>query len=116
MKLLSALIAVFMVSGAMAQDYDGNDVSFAQKKKPAGFSGSGVVTCDNYVRGAPSWSCKDPKTGKVVNIECKVPPKMAQKMPKKMSGAQLKELCPNWNQGESSILSSETSSACKNPP
>ena len=36
MKLLSALIAVFMVSGAMAQDYDANDVSFAQKKKPAG--------------------------------------------------------------------------------
>ena len=36
MKLLFALIAVFIVSGAMAQDYDGNDVSFAQKKKLAG--------------------------------------------------------------------------------
>ena len=46
MKLLSVLIAVFAVSGAMAQDYDANDVQFAQKKKPAGFEGSGVLTCD----------------------------------------------------------------------
>ena len=35
-----------------------------------------------------------------MNIECKVPPKMAQKMPKKMPGAEMKELCPNWNQGD----------------
>ena len=46
MKLLPVLIAVFMVSGAAAQDFDGNDVQFAQKKKPAGFEGSGVLTCD----------------------------------------------------------------------
>ena len=39
MKSLSASIAVFMVLGAVAQDYDGNDASLAQKKKPAGFAG-----------------------------------------------------------------------------
>ena len=94
MKLLSALIAVFMVSGAMAQDYDANDVSFAQKKKPAGFYGGGDFTCDanNYVRGAPSsWSCKDPKTGRIEKVKCKNPPK--QKLPPKMTMAELKKAC-----------------------
>ena len=73
MKLLSALIAVFMVLGAVAQDFDGNDVQFAQKKKQAGFAGSGVATCHGpvYVRGAPSWSCKDPKTGRTEKVKCK---------------------------------------------
>ena len=64
MKLLFALIAVFIVSGAMAQDYDGNDVSFAQKKKPAGVQGSVDVICDDGYSGVnhtcrpSSWSCK----------------------------------------------------------
>ena len=93
MKLLSALIAVFTVSGAMAQDYDGNDVSFAQKKRQAGFEGSGNWTCDaTYVRGAPSsWSCKDPKTGRTEKVKCKNPPK--QKLPPKMTMAELKKAC-----------------------
>ena len=98
MKLLFALIAVFMVSGAMAQDYDGNDVSFAQKKKPAGVQGSVDVICDdgysgvNHARGAPSsWSCKDPKTGKTQMVKCKKPPK--EKLPPKLSMAELNEAC-----------------------
>jgi hypothetical protein len=97
MKLLSALIAVFMVSGAMAQDYDGNDVSFAQKKKPTGVQGSENVICDDgysgggNVRGAPSWSCKDPKTGRTEKVKCKNPPK--QKLPPKMTMAELKKAC-----------------------
>ena len=96
MKLLSALIAVFMVSGAMAQDYDANDVSFAQKKKPAGFEGWGDWWCQGYsgggdVRGAPSWSCKDPKTGRTEKVKCKNPPK--QKLPPKMTMAELKKAC-----------------------
>ena len=83
MRILVALIAVFMVSGAVAQ------------KKPAGFHSGSDVQCDPvYAGNATTWSCKDPKTGKVVNIECKVPPKMAQKMPKKMSGAELIKVCP----------------------
>ena len=98
MKLLFALIAVFIVSGAMAQDYDGNDVSFAQKKKPAGVQGSVDVICDdgysgvNHARGAPSsWSCKDPKTGRTEKVRCKNPPK--QKLPPKMTMAELKKAC-----------------------
>ena len=83
MRILVALIAVFMVSVAVAQ------------KKPTtpSFSENDIWFC-TQVQGGPNWSCKDPKTGKVVNIECKVPPKMAQKMPKKMSGAELIEVCP----------------------
>ena len=92
MKLLSALIAVFVVSGAMAQDYDANDVSFAQKKKQAGFAGGADAQCDPLVRGAPSsWSCKDPKTGRTEKVKCKNPPK--QKMPPKMTMAELKKAC-----------------------
>ena len=88
MRILVALIAVFMVSGAVAQ------------KKPTTPSISENIDlwpCAQ-VQGGPNWSCKNPKTGKVVSIECKVPPKM--KTPKQLSGAELKELCPNWNQGD----------------
>ena len=89
MRILVALIAVFMVSVAVAQedrpkgDSDANDIVLQAKCqfRSAGASG-------------PIYACKDLKTGKVVNIECKVPPKMAQKMPKKMSGAELIEVCP----------------------
>ena len=86
MRILVALIAVFMVSVAVAVedrpkgDYDVNDTGLYAKCqfRSAGASG-------------PIYACKDPKTGKVVNIECKVPPKM--KMPKELSGAELQKLC-----------------------
>ena len=79
MKLLPVLIAVFMVSGAVAQDFDAND----------------VVTC-NGVKGNSTWSCKDPKTGKTQMLKCKKPPK--QIMPPKdrptvMTIAKLKKAC-----------------------
>ena len=77
---------VFMVSVAVAQgdrptgDYDVNDTVLQAKCqfRSAGASG-------------PIYACKDPKTGKVVNIECKVPPKI--KMPKELSGAELQKMC-----------------------
>ena len=79
MKLLCVLIAVFMVSGAKAQDFDGND----------------VVTC-NSVKGNSTWFCKDPKTGKTQILRCKTPHK--QIMPPKdrptvMTMAKLKKAC-----------------------
>ena len=84
-----------MVSAALAQDYYANDVSFAQKKKPAGFVGSGNAEClpdASFVPGAPSsWSCKDPKTGRTEKVKCKNPPK--QKLPPKMTMAELKKAC-----------------------
>ena len=91
-KLLSALIAVFMVSGAMAQGFDAHDVSFAQKKKPVGFEGGADAQCDPLVRGAPSfWSCKDPKTGRTEKVKCKNPPK--QKLQPIMTMSELKKAC-----------------------
>ena len=79
MKLLPVLIAVFMVSGAVAQDFDGND----------------VVTC-NGVKGNSAWSCKDPNTGKTQVLKCKKP--LKQIMPPKdrptvMTMAKLKKAC-----------------------
>ena len=79
MRILVALIAVFMVSGAVAQDFDGND----------------VVTC-NGVKGNSTWSCKDPKTGKTQMLKCKKP--LKQIMPPKdrptvMTMAKLKKAC-----------------------
>ena len=82
MRILVALIAVFMVSGAVAQ----------LPPRHPGFEGGGVVTCDVHnVRGAPSWSCKDPKTGKTQMVKCKKPPK--EKLPPKLSMAELNEAC-----------------------
>ena len=86
MRILVALIAVFMVSGAVAQedrpngDSDANDIVLQAKCqfRSAGASG-------------PIYACKDPKTGRVVSIECKVPPTM--KMPKELSGAELQKMC-----------------------
>ena len=86
MRFLVALMPVFMVSVAVAQgdrptgDYDVNDTVLHAKCqfRSAGASG-------------PICACKDPKTGKVVNIECKVPPKI--KMPKELSGAELQKMC-----------------------
>ena len=112
MKLLSALIAVFMVSGAVAQPSSSTKV-VAQPSSSTkvcakgsvnvscnqGYSGGGVITCnsDGYVRGAPSsWSCKDPKTGRTEKVKCKKP--LKQIMPPKdrptvMTMAKLKKAC-----------------------
>ena len=93
MKLLFALIAVFIVSGAMAQDFDGNDVQFAQQKKPTGYEGGGDWTCQviGEVQRRPSFQCKDPKTGKTQKVQCKTPPK--QKLPDKVTLAELDKAC-----------------------
>ena len=93
MKLLFALIAVFIVSGAMAQDYDGNDVQFAQQKKPTGYTDGGNWTCQviGEVQRRPSFQCKDPKTGKTQKVQCKTPPK--QKLPDKVTLAELDKAC-----------------------
>ena len=111
MKLLSELIAVFMVSGAVAQDFDGNDVMTCNGVK--GVQGSVNVSCNQGYE--PSYSCtstghlegsyrsqvsqpgqsifrcKDPKTGRTERVKCKNPPK--QKLPPKMTMAELKKAC-----------------------
>ena len=88
MRILVTLIAVFMVSVAVAWedrptgDYDVNDLVLHAKCqfRSAGASG-------------PIYACKDPKTGKVVNIECKVPPNKAQMIPKEIPFTDLADVC-----------------------
>ena len=80
MRILVALIAVFMVSGAVAQ------------KKPASFHSGSDAPCDPvYAGNATTWSCKDPKTGQTQKVQCKKPPK--QKLPPKITLAELDEIC-----------------------
>ena len=91
MRIPVALMAVFMVSGAVAQldrdtsdlDLDGNDLRFTDANAKCQFRSAGA--------SGPIYACKDPKTRKVVSIECKVPPKI--KMPKELSGAELQKMC-----------------------
>ena len=90
MRILLALIAVFMVSGAVAieedrptgGDQDLNDLVLNARCqfRSAGASG-------------PIYACRDLKTGKVVSIECKVPPNKAQMMPREMSFTELADVC-----------------------
>ena len=93
MRILVALMAVFTVSGAVAQDFDGNDVQFAQQKEPTGYAGGGNWTCQviGEVQRRPGFRCKDPKTGKTQKVQCKTPPK--QKLPYKVTLAKLDRAC-----------------------
>ena len=93
MRILVALMAVFTVSGAVAQDFDGNDVQFAQQKEPTGYAGGGNWTCQviGEVQRRPGFRCKDPKTGKTQKVQCKTPPK--QKLPDNVTLAELDKAC-----------------------
>ena len=93
MRIPVALMAVFMVSGAVAQldrdtsdlDLDGNDLRFTDANAKCQFRSAGA--------SGPIYACKDPKTGKVVNVECKVPPNKAQMMPKEIPLTDLADVC-----------------------
>ena len=78
MRSLVALIAVFMVSGAVAQ---------MPPKKPT--TNTAVTICLRDDAGL--YQCKDPSTGKTQMVKCKNPPK--QKLPPKLSMAELDEAC-----------------------
>ena len=99
MRILVVLIANLVVfalqsfAQAEAQDFDGNDVQFAQQKRPTGYTGGGNATCQviGEVQRRPSFQCKDPKTGKTQKVQCKTPPK--QKLPDKVTLAELDKAC-----------------------
>ncbi len=84
MKLLSALIAVFMVSGAMAQ------------KAPNLID---VQHRDGYrcsADGPKLWSCKNAKTGKTLRVKCENPSKSMmppKNTPTVITMAKLKKAC-----------------------
>ena len=87
MRILVALIAVFMVSVAVAQ------------KKPTipsyncEYAGTCSFSCQFKSKGpsGPIYACKDPKTAKTQKVGCKNPPK--QKLPPKLSVAELDQAC-----------------------
>ena len=95
MRLLATLIAVFMVSGAVAQ------------KKPtipsysctsAGSCTDANFKCQFKSKGpsGPIYACKDPKTGKTQMLKCKNPSKSMmppKDRPTVMTMAKLKKAC-----------------------
>ena len=89
MRILVALIAVFMVSGAVADSYIESTKTGREDRKD-------ICTDDdtNDVPGKkspPIYTCKDPKTGKTEKVQCMNPPK--QKLPDKVTLAELDEAC-----------------------
>ena len=89
MKILVALIAVFMVSGVVADSYIESTKTGREDRKD-------ICTDDdtNDVPGKkapPIYTCKDPKTGKTEKVQCMNPPK--QKLPDKVTLAELDEAC-----------------------
>ena len=88
MKLLSALIAVFIVSGAMAQKAPSYSCT------STGHGTGDLTGSDRSQVSQPGqfiFRCKDPKTGRTERVKCKNPPK--QKLPPKMTMAELKKAC-----------------------
>ena len=88
MRILVALMAVFMVSGAVA-DYRTETTTGREDRKD-------ICTDDdtNDVPGKkarPIYTCKDPKTGKKEKVQCMSPPK--QKLPPKITLAELEKAC-----------------------
>ena len=97
MRILVALIAVFMVSGAVAQK---KPTTPSYDCTSAGTCTDANFKCQFKSKGpsGPIYVCKDPKTGKTQKVECQLSGNNngdihAQKMPKQLSGAELQQLC-----------------------
>lgn len=82
MRILVALIAVFMVSAAVAQ------MPTTIRKAPA-------ATCQviGEVERRPTLQCKDPKIGKTQRVQCMTPPKQKLSDPDKVTLEELEEVC-----------------------
>ena len=86
-RRLSLLCLLFMVLGGPSVVDSGRAVNFTDTSAKCQFKSKGP--------SGPIYACKDLKTGKVVSIECKVPP--AMKMPKELPGSELQKICPeDW--------------------
>ena len=82
MRILGALIVVFIVSGAVAQ------MPSTIRKVPA-------ATCQviGEVERRPILQCKDPKTGETQKLQRQTPPKQKLSDPDKVTLAELEEVC-----------------------
>ena len=98
MRILVALIAVFMVSGAVAQkkpntpSYDCTNAGSCSDPTVSDFK------CQLKRQGpsGPIYACKDPKTGKTQMLKCKNPSKSMmppKDRPTVMTMAKLKKAC-----------------------
>ena len=94
MKLLSALIAVFIVSGAVAQKAPSYSCTSTGHSYEKAYGTGDLTGSDRSQVSQPGqfiFRCKDPKTGRIEKVKCKNPPK--QKLPPKMTMAELKKAC-----------------------
>ena len=82
MRVLVALIAVFMASGAVAQ-------------MPTTIRKAANATCQviGEVERSPTFQCKDPKTGETQKVQCRTPPSQKLSNPDKVKLAELGEVC-----------------------
>ena len=82
MRILVALIAVFMVSAAVAQ------MPTTIRKAPA-------ATCQviGEVERRPTFQCKDPRSGEIQKVQCKTPPKQKLSDPDEVTLAELEAVC-----------------------
>ena len=82
MRILVAVIAVLMVSAAVAQ------MPTTIRKAPA-------APCQviGEVERRPTFQCKDPRTGETQKVQCKNPPKQRLSDPDKVTLAELEEVC-----------------------
>jgi len=82
MRILAALMAVFMVCGAAAQ-------------MPTTIRKASAATCQviGEVGRRPIFQCKDPKTGETQKVQCETPPKQKLSNPDKVTLSELEEVC-----------------------
>ena len=80
MRIVVVLMAAFTVSGGLAQDFDGNDVQFAQQKKPTGYTGGGNAACQviGEVRAVPA---SNATTRRLANRRCSAKPRQSRNCP-----------------------------------
>ena len=79
LRRLSLLCLLFIVLGGPSVVDSGRALNVTDTNAKCQFRSAGAA--------GPIYACKDPRTGKVFGIECKVPPGV--KMPKQVSGAEL---------------------------
>ena len=91
MRILIALIAVFVVSGAVADSYTKSTKSGREDRKDICTGDDDDLNDVPGKKAPPIYTCKDPKTGKTQKVQCKKPPK--QKIPDKVTLAELDEAC-----------------------
>ena len=91
MRILIALIVVFVVSGAVADSYIESTKSGREDRKDICTGDDDDLNDVPGKKAPPIYTCKDPKTGKPEKVQGMNPP--MQKLPDKVTLAELDEAC-----------------------